>query len=79
MSCIKCLYSIRDLFPEKKTRLMLLNTLVVSHLQYSAVLLNEITENLMERLEKHFNWAIEACFFRTKYDHSSDLKLQDKI
>ena len=79
MSCgIKCLYSIRDLFPEK-TRLMLLNALVVSHLQYSAILLTGITVNLMTTLEKQLNWAIKACFFRTKYDHSSDLKLQYKI
>ena len=78
MSCgIKCLYSIRDLFPEK-TRLMLLNALVVSHLQYSAILLTGITDNLMT-LEKQLNWAIKACFFRTKHDHSSDLKLQYKI
>ena len=79
MSCgIKCLYSIRDLFPEK-TRLMLLNALVVSHLQYSALLLTGITENLMTTLEKQLNRAIKACFFRTKYDHSSDLILQYKI
>ena len=71
MSCgINCLYSIRDLVPEK-TRLMLLNASVVSHLQYSA--------NLMTTLEKQLNWAIKACFFRTKYDHSSDLKLQYQI
>ena len=63
MSCgIKCLYSLRDLFPEK-TRLMLLNALVVSHLQYSAILLTGITENLMTTLEKQLNWAIKACFF----------------
>ena len=79
ISCgIKCLYSIRDLYPDK-TRLMLLNALVVSHLQYSAILLTGITENLMTTLEKHLNWAIKACFFRTKYDHSSGLKLQYKI
>ena len=58
---------------------MLLNALVVS-LQYSAILLTGISnENLMTTLEKQLNWAIKACFFRTKYDHSSDLKLQYKI
>ena len=63
MSCrIKCLYSIRDLFSEQ-TRLMLLNALVVSHLQYSAILLTRISENLMTTLEKQPNWAIKACFF----------------
>ena len=62
MSCgIKCLYSMRDLFPEK-TRLMLLNALVVSHLQYSAILLTGFSENLITTLEKQHNWAIKACF-----------------
>ena len=47
MACgIKTIYSVRDLFPEK-TRLLLLNALVISHLHYSSVLLNEITENLL--------------------------------
>ena len=41
---IKTLCSIRDLFPEK-IRILLLNALVVSQLQYSSVLLNGITLN----------------------------------
>ena len=42
---IKTLYAIRDLFPEK-TRLLSVNALVMSHLHYSGILLNGISENL---------------------------------
>ena len=52
MACgIKTIYSVRDLFPEK-THFLLHNALVISHLHYSSVLLNGITENLLTTLEK---------------------------
>ena len=79
MACgIKTIYSVRDLFPEK-TRFLLLNALVISHLHYSLVLLNGITENLLTTLEKQLSWAVKACFNRNKFDHSSDLKIYQKI
>ena len=79
MTCgIKTIYSVRDLFPEK-TRFLLLNALVISHLHYSSVLLNGITENLLTTLEKQLSWAVKACFKRNKFDHSSDLKIYHKI
>ena len=37
-TCIKALYSIRNILPEK-TRLLLLNSLNLSHLHYSSILL----------------------------------------
>ena len=55
------------------------NALIMSHLHYSAVLLNGITENLLTTLEKQLNWGIKACFYRNKYDSSSDLKLMYDI
>ena len=57
---IKSLYSVRDIFP-RKTRKLLLNALVVSHLHYSAILLSGISENHLTTLEKQFNWVIKAC------------------
>ena len=48
---IKSLYPVRDIFPQK-TRKLLLNALVVSHLHYSAILLSGISENLLTTLEK---------------------------
>ena len=79
MACgIKTLYSIRDYFPEK-VRLLLLNALVISHLHYPEILLNGWTEYLNTTLEKQLNWGIKACFIRTKYYRSSDLKIKHNI
>ena len=58
---------------------LLINALVISHLHYPSVLLNGITENLLATLEKQLNWAIKACFSRSKFDHSSDLKIYYNI
>ena len=80
MRCgIKTLYAIRDSFPEK-TRLLIMNALVISHVHYSAIiLLNGISENLLTTLEKQLRWAVKACFSRRKCDHSADLKLLHDI
>ena len=73
MACgIKILYALRDFLPIN-ARLLLFNALIMSHLHYSAVLLNGITENLLTTLEKQLNWGIKACFYRNKYDSSSTL------
>ena len=75
---IKTLYAIRDTFPIA-TRLLLLNALVLSQLNYSATVLTGITENLITTLEKQLTWGIKACFNRSKFDHSTNLKIRHKI
>ena len=58
MACrIKLLYAIRESFPEK-TRIMILIALVISHVNYSPILLNRISENLLTTLEKQPSWAV---------------------
>ena len=59
--------------------LLLLNALVISHLHYSAILLNGIADNLILILEKQLNWGIKACFNRTKRESSKDLKIKHGI
>ena len=79
MACgIKTLYSIREYLPEL-TRLLLLNALVISHLHYPSFLLNGISQNLITTLEKQLSWAVKACFNRTKFESSSDLKIKYRI
>ena len=79
MACgIKTLYALSDFLPIN-ARLLLFNALIMSHLHYSAVLLKGFTENLLTTLEKHLNWGIKACFYRNKYDSSSDCKLMYDI
>ena len=62
---IKILKDIRNCFPIK-TRVKLLNALVLSHIQYSSPMLVGIRKNLMITLEKQFNWGIKVCFKRKK-------------
>ena len=79
MACgIKNLYSIREYLPEK-TRLLLLNALVISHLHYPSILINGISPNVITTLEKQLSWAVKACFNRTKFESSSDLKIKYRI
>ena len=66
-------------FLPDKTCLMLLNSLVISHIHYPALLLNGISQNSITTLEKQLNWGVKACFNRRKYDSSSDLKIKHNI
>ena len=69
----KTLYYVRDFLPEK-TRFLLLKSPVISHLQYSSVLLNGISRSLISTSEKQLNWGVEACFNRYKMDTAQDLR-----
>ena len=75
---IKTIYTIRNFVPIK-TRLLLLHSLVLCHLCYSAVLLNGINVTLLDSLNRQVNWAVKACCFKSKYDSSSELKIRHKI
>ena len=75
---IQSLYALSNFLPFN-ARLLLFNALIMSHLHYSTVLLNGITENLLTTLEKQLNWGIKACFYRNKYDSFSDFKLMYDI
>ena len=55
-----------------------MHSLVLSHLHYSSILINGISQNLRSTLEKQLSWAVKACFHKKKYDSSRDLKLQYK-
>ena len=54
---------------------IILNSFVLSHVQYSSALIATINQNLITTLEKQLNWAFKACFHRQKFDSSSDLKM----
>ena len=62
-----------------KTRLLIMNALVIGHLYYPAILLGGISANLIISLEKQLSWAVKTCCDCTKYDSSSDLKLKHNI
>lgn len=75
---IKTIYAIRNRFP-LKTRLLLLNAIVISHFQYSSIYLTGITQNLKNTLEKQLSWGVKACCYRSKFDESLDLKIKHRI
>ena len=75
---IKTIKRISRPFPEQ-TRPLLLSTLVISHLQYSGLLLSSSKKNCLITLEKQLSWAVKTCFNRKKYKSSSDLKLKHQI
>ena len=75
---IKVLYFIRNILPGE-TLLLLLNSIVLSHLHSSSVLINGISQNLWLTLEKQLSLAVKNCFHKKKYDSSRDLKIQFKI
>ena len=68
------IYSIKNIFPRA-----LLNALVLSHLHYPIVLFSGLKKSLRVTLNKHANWGLKACFNRTKFDRTADLKIKHKI
>ena len=71
---LKTFYYVLDFLPAK-SRLFLLKAIVISHLQYSLVLLNGISQSLISILEKQLNWGIKACFPRYNMDSGKDLRI----
>ena len=64
---IKTIYAVKQFLPEN-TCLLILNTLVFSHFQYPAILLQSISQNLLTTLEKQLRWGVKACFDRQKQE-----------
>ena len=62
-----------------KTEILLLKAIGISHLHYSSVPLNGISQSLNSSLEKQGHWGIKACFNRYKMDSAHDLRLQYRI
>ena len=79
MACgIKVLNTLSKSLPEK-TKVLLLNAIVIGHLHYSELILIGLQKSLLTTLEKQLNWGIKSIFNRRKYDRSTDLKLRNKI
>ena len=56
--------------------ILVLNTLVLSHLHYSAVIIHEnfFEQNLIVSLEKQLNWSLRATFLDTNLNLLKILK-----
>ena len=75
---IKTIYEIKRTIPDNMKKLIL-NAFVLSHLHYSATIIQSIKQILVLTLDRQLNWAVKASFFRKKFDSSRDLKLKHKI
>ena len=63
----------------KKTRLLVFKTLIMSNFQYPAILLGGVQKKFITSVEKQLSWAVKVCFYRSKFQRSSDLKLKHSI
>ena len=77
-SAIRSLYLVRYQVP-LKTRLNLFKSLVLSHLDFSAIFFQNLPSYSIDRINKQINWGIKVCFMKTKYDTARDLLLETKI
>ena len=68
----------QKILPEK-TKILLLNAKVLSHLPYSALILIGLQKSLLTTLEKQLIWGIKTMFNKRNYDQSTDLNLCNKI
>ena len=62
-----------------KTKVLLLNAIVISNLHYSALILIGLQKSLLITLEKQLCWGIKSIFNRRIYDRCTDLKLRNKM
>ena len=62
-----------------RTRILLLNTLVLSHLLYPCMLLNGCTQDKIEKLEKQIKWGVRIIMNISKRDSVTLLRKQHKI
>ena len=75
---ISTIYTKRRTIPDKIKKLIL-NALVLSHIPYSATIIQSINQNLILTLDRQLNWAVKASFFRKNFDSSKHLRLKHKI
>ena len=73
---IKVLNTLSKSLPEK-TKALLLNAIVISHLHYSALILIGLQKSLLTTLEKQLNCGIKSIFNRRKYDRSTETSQQN--
>ena len=59
-------------------RILLLKSLVLSHLSFSAIFFQNISAKNLKRLNRQINWGVKLCFIRKNYDKARDLLFQTK-
>ena len=75
---IRSIYLVRNQIP-LKARINLFRSLVLSHLEFSAIFFQSLPSYSIDRINKQIRWGIKTCFFRTKYDSAHKLFLENNI
>ena len=78
VSAIRSLYLVRYQVP-LKTRKNLFKSLVLSHLDLSANLYQNLPSYSIDKINKQINWGKKIGFMKTKNDTARDLLLKTKI
>ena len=58
---------------------MLLKSLVLSHLTFSALFFPKLNVSAMQRINRQINWGIKVCYMRKKFERSRDLFVKSDI
>ena len=74
---IRSIYLIRHQIPLNAR--ILLKSLVLSHLSFSAIFFQILSAKNLKRLNRQINCDIKVCFLRKKYDKARDLLILTKI
>ena len=77
-NAIRSIYLVRH-FLRLKARIVLFKSLVLSHLNFSAIFFQSLSVMSLQRVNKQINWGIKFCHLRKKFDSARDLLLKDKI
>ena len=77
-TAIRSIYLVRHQIP-LKARIILFKSLVLSHLNFSAIFLQSITSAGIQRINRQINWGVKVCYMRKKFDHSRDILLKEKL
>ena len=75
---IKSLYIVRNILPQKTT-VNLLKTLVVSHVDYAALLLTGLNNTTLLSLDKQIKWGLRAACKNSQSKSSTELKLSCNV
>ena len=62
-----------------KARIRFFKSIVLSHLNFSAVFFQSLSVMSLQRVNRLINWGIKVCHLRKKFDTARDLLLKDKI
>ena len=75
---LRSIYLIRHRIP-LNARILLLKPLVLSHLSFSAIFLQNLSAKNQKRLYRQINCCIKVCFLRRKYDKARDVQIRTNI